>query len=89
MRKLDLPDTFDDYDAFEIEEKGYFENLPILWDGEPKILTFFDPVRLSQDIQADLDEGYTVHFSHLVVVSKLTTEQMQAALDNLPEDFFD
>jgi hypothetical protein len=80
--KLVLPEGFDDY-AWEVEAKG------VLWDvylqyGDRKFqLTFYDPARLAQDVESELEERVTFFEPNLVVVRKVNRAEMNAAVNDL------
>jgi hypothetical protein len=50
---LALPDNFDDC-AWEVEAKGYFSGALLAIAGQRYRLDFFDPVRLGQEINDEL-----------------------------------
>lgn len=77
-----LPDDFDDY-AWEIEAKGVFLNVGVRLGDRIVNVTFYDPVRLQQEIESDLLAGRAFAVERLRVVSKVTRENMQAAIANL------
>jgi hypothetical protein len=77
-----LPDDFDDY-AWEIEAKGYFGDVGVRLGDRIVNVTFYDPVRLQQEIESDLLAGRAFAVERLRVVSKVTRENMQAAIANL------
>jgi hypothetical protein len=85
--RLVLPDDFADY-AWEVEAKGVF------WDvflelGERRIpVTFYEPTRLAQDVEEELLSYSQVLLSHVIVVKKVTVEEMVRSTASLPDDFF-
>lgn len=86
-RKLVLPSDFHDY-AWEVESKGVF------WDAAVQIgdnlaeVTFYDPVRLSQDVEEELAARPSVGLRRVLVVRAVTEEQMRAAAMAAPAEFY-
>ena len=86
-RELVLPADFSDY-AWEVEVKGWFDAATALIDGTVFPITFYDPVRLQQDVKADLESGRTFIAVRLLVVDSLTADGMRAALSSAPDELF-
>ena len=77
------PDGFDDY-AWEIQSKGWFNGLEILVNGRIIKLTFYDGVRLLQDINEEIGgSGYYCPESSLIVLEKVCRELMEKAIAEL------
>jgi hypothetical protein len=49
---LIFPEDFDEY-ASEVESKGRFSGVRLNFEGRDYALTFYDPVRLGQEIEAE------------------------------------
>ncbi len=85
--KLTLPEDFEDY-AWEVEAKGVF------WDTSTRIgdrevtVTFYDPVRLSQDIEEDLREHRVMELNRVLVIPRVTKQHMLEAADQASPEFF-
>ncbi len=85
--KLTLPEDFEDY-AWEAEAKGVF------WDTSARIgdrevtVTFYDPVRLSQDIEEDLREHRVMELNRVLVIPRVTKQHMLEAADRASPEFF-
>jgi hypothetical protein len=76
---------FDDRAAWEIEQKGWLEGATVrLPDGRRISVCFYDPVRLSQELEAEVGRG-KAYFAEpgLLVLSKLTRELMESAVREL------
>ena len=80
--RLVLPDDFADY-AYEVEAKGVFTEARLRAGDRTFHLTFYDPVRLGQDIAAELSDGDLFLEPNLIVVRSVTVEEMRAAVDHL------
>jgi hypothetical protein len=86
-RELVLPSGYTDY-AWEVEVKGVF------WDARVRIgdttvaVTFYDAVRLSEDVHEELAAGRSFAVQRLLVVPKVTEASMRAVVSGAPEDFF-
>jgi len=76
---------FDQKTEWEIEQKCWFaQALVHLPDGATVPVCFWDPVRLAQDLEADLRSGKTcVAEPGMIVVPKVTVEKMKAAVEEL------
>ncbi|PZF85182.1 hypothetical protein [Jiangella anatolica] len=85
--ELRLPADFGDY-AWEVEAKGWFPADVTAPDGTTYRVTFYDPVRLRHDVEADLAAGRTVPIARLIVVERVTADHMARAVARLPESFF-
>jgi hypothetical protein len=75
---LVLPADFDEY-GWEVEAKGWFSEARMTVSGKHYRLTFYDPVRLAQEIQGDLQEGNVFFEANLVVVPAVTKSNMERA----------
>lgn len=83
---------FDVKTAFEVELKGWFDAATArLPDGVEIPLAFRDPVRLSQDLEAEVSAGRScVAEPALIVIPKVTRKHLEAAVAQLYESgFFD
>lgn len=87
-RELVLPDDFYDYE-WEVEQKGVFwQGLARLGDVEVPI-TFYDPVRIAQDISAELEQRPTLDLRRVLVIPAVTEAHMRAAIAHVPMTFFE
>lgn len=84
---LSLPDDFEDY-AWEVEAKGVFWDARIVLGSLDLPVTFYDPARLAQDVQEDVKVQRSFAVRNLIVVGRLTIEEMTAAVAALPPGFF-
>lgn len=64
---LDFPAGFDDY-AWEVQSKGWFSDVRLAAYGKQYRIAFYDPVRLSQEIQEEIHRGGVFFEPNLVVV---------------------
>ncbi|MGO4213023.1 hypothetical protein AB4Y89_02675 [Terriglobus sp. 2YAB30_2] len=83
--KLEFLVEFDDYTAWEVEQKGWFGACVLRFpDGSSLPVTFFDPVRLQQEIDFTFKQGATC-FSEagLIVIPTVTKENMLTAIESL------
>ena len=79
---LVLPSDFDDYE-WEVKAKGFFSEARLSVSGKRYRLTFYDPVRLSQEIEDELKRGELFFESNLVIVSSVTRSDMERAVESL------
>ncbi len=79
-----LPADFDDY-AWEAEAKGCFAEALMTVAGKRFRLTFYDPVRLSQEIESELERGSAFFEPNLVIVRSVTKSDMRQAAEMLAQ----
>jgi hypothetical protein len=97
MRLSALPELvfnfdFDDSVAFEIEQKGWLEQVRCkLPDGREVPICFYDPVRLSQELEAEVALGKSFFAEPgLIVITRITIQHMQQAINELyAKGYFD
>jgi hypothetical protein len=77
--KLELPQYFDEY-AWEVESKGWLQGVIATIDGRRYLLTFYDPTRLSQDIEEQLVREQCFFEPNLIVVRSVTREYIEASV---------
>lgn len=87
--KLLFTEVFDQHLAFDVEQKGWcdiaFVELP---DGSRVKVFFYDPIRLSQDLENSLlPEGYIAE-PGMIVIPRVTREYMEKAVNRLFEQGF-
>lgn len=83
--KLVFTEAYDEHLAFEIEQKGWCGiGIVELPNGARIKLSFYDPVRLAQDLESDLSFGdVCVAEPGMVVIPKVTREYMEKAVSQL------
>jgi hypothetical protein len=79
---LKWPDDFGDY-SWEIESKGWFVGLEIVIDGKTLRPTFYDPVRLSQDIAGETSGAGFFFEPFLIVIRQVNRETIERAVADL------
>ena len=79
---LIFPAEFDDY-ASEVESKGWFSDVRLNFRGRRYGLTFYDPVRLGQEIEGEHQRGDVFFEPNLVVVRSVTRQNMEKAVEIL------
>ena len=82
--KLSFPDDFTDYE-WELESKGYFNGAVVVCQGDNYRLSFYDPVRLAQEIEDELSSTALFMEENLVVVSSVDRVHMEKAVKFLME----
>jgi hypothetical protein len=87
--ELRFPDDFDDYYAREVEDKGVFFRAVASSGGREVPVTFYDPVRLAQDIEEEFRSRGSLSIPHLIVLERVTRENMRAAVEALGAEFFE
>ena len=79
---LVLPSDFDDYE-WEVKAKGFFSEARLSVSGKRYRLNFYDPVRLGQEVESELQRGGQFFETNLVVVSSVTRCDMERAAETL------
>ncbi len=76
---------FDERAEWEIERKGYFEHAIVhLPDGGTVPVCFWDPGRLSEDLETDLKSGRTcIGEPGMIIIPCVTVENMRVAVEEL------
>jgi len=84
------PDGLDEYDFFDIEQKGWLDGVKVAWMEREITLSIFDGGRLAQIVHDDTARlGYFASKSVLVVRSVNRTE-IESAIQRMAErDFVD
>jgi len=81
---LDFPQGYEKY-ASEVESKGWFGDVKLTYSGRRYRLTFYDPVRLAQEIDSEIQRGGIFFEPNLVVVRSVTRPEMENAVTQLIE----
>jgi hypothetical protein len=77
--EIDFGDSFAQYE-WETEAKGWFDARVRVGQSEVMI-SFYDPVRLAQEIQDALDHSGLFFERNVVVIPKVNRENMEKAMD--------
>jgi hypothetical protein len=87
--RLVLPDWYDERAEWEVAAKGWFGAAVVeSSDGSRYAVTFYDPTRLGQDLEAE-GRGYLAEVG-LVVLPELNRRAMEDVIPKLAGDgFFD
>jgi hypothetical protein len=81
---LGLPADFTDYE-WQLESKGCFFGAWMIAGGKRYRLNFYDPVRLGQEIEDELNRGNVFFERNLVIVQSVTRANMERAAAYLVE----
>jgi hypothetical protein len=81
---LDLPEDFAEYE-WQAEVKGWFSGARLTVSGKQYHLTFYDPVRLGQEIESEFERGRVFFEPNLVIVQSVTRANMERAAALLVE----
>lgn len=90
--RVHFPEWYDDRAEWEAEAKGWLPEVQVeLADGHRYPVTFFDPVRLGQDLELSSQHGCpVVAETALVVIPEVTRAAiLRAAPELIREHFFD
>jgi hypothetical protein len=85
MATLTFSCEIDERVEWEIGQKGYFEHATVrLPEGTNVPVCFWDPVRLSQDLKTDLQQGRKcLAQPGMIILPKVTVDNMRAAVEEL------
>lgn len=89
---LSFPYGFDDRDAAESEQRGYFGPAIVELPNHARVkVCFYDPVRLTQDLETVQESGEVcIAESGLIVVPSVTLDYMRRAIQQLyAKGYFD
>lgn len=75
----------DERTEWEIEQKGFFEHAVVsLPEGRSVAVFFYDPIRLSQDLETDLKFGSKcIAEPGMIIIPSVTIDNMRAAVEDL------
>jgi hypothetical protein len=79
---LIFPDDFDDY-VPELADKGWFALARLVVAEHRYPLIFYDPFRLQQEMNDELERRSFFFEPNLLVIPSVTRENMQQAVDDL------
>jgi hypothetical protein len=79
---LVFPEDFDEYES-EVTAKGWFGNARLNFSGKKYRLIFYDPVRLGQEIEDELQRGCAFFEPNLIIVRSVTGSDMERAVESL------
>jgi hypothetical protein len=79
---LIFPEDFDEYES-EVTAKGWYGNAGLSHSGKVYRLIFYDPVRLGQTIEDELQRGRAFFEPNLIVVRSVTRSDMERAVELL------
>jgi len=86
---VSFPEGYDNRLAFEAPSKGYLRDVMVQLDGTRYKLFFIDPVRLQQDLEADVADGRAYYAEPgMVVLPEVTTEAIHKAIAGLLREGF-
>jgi hypothetical protein len=79
--RIEFPSDFDDR-AGEVVSKGWYP-VRVVLSGEPYDITFYDPVRLRQEITDAHERGEFFWEENLVVIKSVERSQMEKAVRHI------
>lgn len=80
--ELCLPADFADHE-WEATAKGCFFNARLTFAGKSYQLSFYDAVRLAQEIESEFERGGVFFEPNLVIVPSVTRAEMERAVEQL------
>jgi hypothetical protein len=82
---LEFTFELDERAVYEIEQKGWFEQVAVrLPDGRLIPLCFWDPIRLSQELEMSVKSGGSCFAEPgMIIVPKVTLDSMRSAVEEL------
>jgi len=82
VHTLIFPDYFED-EGWIYESKGYFADITLHFADKIYELMFYDPVRLSQEINGELQRQIFFLERNLIVIPAVTRQHMEQAVAQL------
>jgi hypothetical protein len=79
---LIFPEHFDEYE-WEVTSKGWFRHALLNVSGKDYRLIFYDPVRLCQTIEDELQRGCAFFEPNLIIVRSVNRSNMERAVELL------
>ncbi|MFD0375674.1 hypothetical protein [Streptomyces sp. NPDC127112] len=77
---IKFPENLDEFDWFEVENKGWLDGVRVSWEGHSCTLSFFDEIRLPQVIAVDIERlGYFASMN-VIVVRRVTRDAVDQAV---------
>ena len=80
--ELNLPSDFNDYE-WEVESKGWFDNVHLSFSGKQYKLCFYDPARLNQETEDEIDSSSYFFEQNLIVIRPVNAKNMRIAIEGL------
>jgi hypothetical protein len=86
--KVIYPIKWDERDYMERQAKGWLSDVIVQTeDGVEHKLSFYDPVRLAQEIESEFSEGKSGFIERgLIVVSEVTKENIEKAISQAEKE---
>ncbi len=85
--KIKYPIEWDSYSEYEIECKGWLPGVELMLNDQIYQLTFYDPVRLAQDLADDIQSGkIAIVEKGLMVIPSITKENIIRAINQAVEE---
>jgi len=88
---ISFPEGYDDRAEFETPSKGYLRGVVVNFeDGSNYKLFFIDPIRLQQDLEADVANGREYYAEPgMIILPEVTAQTIRKAVSGLwREGFF-
>ena len=79
---LKIPDDFADY-QWEVEAKGFFGNVELIFEDNSFYISFYDHVRLMQEINDELSSNGLFFENNLIILEKVTKASMVESIEKL------
>jgi hypothetical protein len=82
---IEFPEGLESHE-WEVESKGWLAGVVVIISGRRYIVEFYDPVRLVQDMEDDLQSSPVFFEANMLVVESVTRARMVAAIEALVAD---
>ncbi len=83
---LHFREPFDDYVAWEVKLKGWYNGVTVeMENGSKYDVFFYDPTRLAQDLESETERSYVAEVA-MIVIPEITEANMRAAIQRLYEE---
>jgi hypothetical protein len=78
--EIEFPNGFDELE-WEAEAKGWLQGVVVTIERRRYKVTFYDPTRLAQDIEDELQERSVYFESNVLVIPSVTRAHMEKAVE--------
>lgn len=82
MYNIIFPKNIEDYE-WELSSKGYFSETEFIHEDRIYKISFYDPVRLSQEIEDALLKGEAFLDKNTVVIQEVSMVNMKRAIEEI------
>lgn len=86
--QVTFPDGLDEFEWFEIENRGWLEGVRISSNDDMYTVSFFDEIRLPQIVAADIERLGFFSARNLVVVQRVARDEICSVVSAIADRGF-